>query len=260
MTASLQQKGDGVTIVDAGGGTLDISAYASKSNGKTFEEVAESQCELADTRPTTSRHPAHNISGHFKGSIFVTEAAQDHLEGTLQVSLAQALTSFFFVELLKGSKFRRDIPEMKRYFDRTTKCAFRDESDPHYVRFGSARDRDPKLKITAGKLRLEGSVSSSLVLYNDLLLHRKEVASFFEPSIKCIIDGVLSQRRIAYASISVSAFVPSSINFRYCTVSYLSGQTVFLVGGFAASDYLFKRVKEGLESHGLQVYRPDTQV
>lgn len=180
------RRGQGVTIVDAGGGTLDISAYASKTNGKTFEEIAESQC-------------------HFKGSIFVTEAAEDHLD-----------------QLLQGSKFHTDIHEMKKYFDRTTKCAFRDESDPHYIRFGSARDRDPKLKITAGKLRLEG----------------REVASFFEPSIKCIIDGVLSQRRIAHKPIS----------------------TVFLVGGFAASDYLFRRVKEGLESHGLQVYRPDTQV
>ncbi len=65
---------------------------------------------------------------------------------------------YIFVEFLRGSKFHGDIPEMGRYFDRTTKCAFRDKADPHYVRFGSARDRDPKLKITAGKLRLEGFV------------------------------------------------------------------------------------------------------
>jgi hypothetical protein len=37
-------------------------------------------------------------------------------------------------------------------------------------------------------------------------------------------------------------------------------KNVFLVGGFAASDYLFSRVKEGLELRGLYVYRPDTQM
>ncbi len=35
---------------------------------------------------------------------------------------------------------------------------------------------------------------------------------------------------------------------------------IFLVGGFAASDYLFRRVKESLESHDLQVFRPDAQM
>ncbi|KAF9444526.1 hypothetical protein P691DRAFT_736323 [Macrolepiota fuliginosa MF-IS2] len=185
MSESIRS-GEGVTIVDAGGGTLDISAYACKPDGKSFEEIAESQC-------------------HFKGSIFVTEAADGFLD-----------------KHLKGSNFHRDIPEMKRYFDKTTKCSFRDPIDPHFIRFGSARDRDVRLKIIGGKLRLDG----------------KDVASFFEPSIQCIIDGVLTQRRTSHKPIS----------------------NVFLVGGFAASDYLFKRVKEGLEPYGLQIFRPDTQI
>lgn len=40
------QNGDGVVIVDAGGGTIDISSY-SKSTGAgkdTFEEIAAPQC------------------------------------------------------------------------------------------------------------------------------------------------------------------------------------------------------------------------
>lgn len=185
MSESIR-KGEGVIIVDAGGGTLDLSAYAANPDGKTFKEIAEAQC-------------------HVKGSIFVTDAAEQHLDKTL-----------------RGSKFYRDISEMKRYFDKTTKCSFRDPSDPHYIRFGSARDKEPKYNITAGKLRLEGT----------------DVASFFEPSIKCIVDGVLEQRRTAHKSIA----------------------SVFLVGGFSASDFLFKRVKETLEAYGLQVFRPDAQV
>lgn len=44
-----RKRGDGITIVDAGGGTLDISAYAARPDGKSFEEIAESQCELASS-------------------------------------------------------------------------------------------------------------------------------------------------------------------------------------------------------------------
>lgn len=43
-----RQGGDGVTIVDAGGGMLDISAYAFNSNRRSFEEIAESQCEFVN--------------------------------------------------------------------------------------------------------------------------------------------------------------------------------------------------------------------
>lgn len=37
-------------IVDAGGGTLDFSAYAldSKSGGKNFEEIVEPQCKYKE--------------------------------------------------------------------------------------------------------------------------------------------------------------------------------------------------------------------
>ena len=57
---------------------------------------------------------------------------------------------------MKGSKFERDIEDMERYFDRNTKCAFRGTNDPQFIRFGSARDKDVKLGITSGKLRLAG--------------------------------------------------------------------------------------------------------
>ncbi|KXN86015.1 Heat shock 70 kDa protein 12B [Leucoagaricus sp. SymC.cos] len=177
---------EGVTIVNVGEGTVDLSAYATKPDGKSFQEIAEAQC-------------------HFKGSIFVTKAASEYLD-----------------IFLKGSRYHQDIAEMTRYFDRTTKCSFSEPSNPCFIRFGSVRDKDPKLKITAGKLRLEGTV----------------VASFFEPSIKCIVDAVLAQCRDASKKIS----------------------NVFLVGSFSTNSFLFKRVKESLEPHGLSVSRPDVQL
>ena len=41
------QQGHGVTIVDAGGGTLDVSTYAKKAGSSTeYEEITVSQCGL----------------------------------------------------------------------------------------------------------------------------------------------------------------------------------------------------------------------
>ena len=39
--------GDGVVIVDAGGGTIDVSSYCRNMTGgkESFDEVAASQCE-----------------------------------------------------------------------------------------------------------------------------------------------------------------------------------------------------------------------
>jgi hypothetical protein len=52
-----EQKGEGVSIVDAGGGTLDISAYAAEPDGKSFEEIAEAQCKLAHSQILNTAHP-----------------------------------------------------------------------------------------------------------------------------------------------------------------------------------------------------------
>lgn len=51
----IPQDGDGVLIVDAGGGTIDINAYAqtSASNGTSFAEVATPQCKVSESSPTT---------------------------------------------------------------------------------------------------------------------------------------------------------------------------------------------------------------
>ncbi|KXN92821.1 hypothetical protein AN958_06035 [Leucoagaricus sp. SymC.cos] len=173
---------EGVSVVDAGGGTLDISAYGATADGKGFEEIAEAQC-------------------HVKGSIFVTDAAGKYLD-----------------EILRGSQFAKFIDKMKQEFDKKTKCLFENPSRPQFIRFGNKEDMDLILKIRSGALRLDGTV----------------VASFFEPSIECIVDGVLEQCRRAHRRIT----------------------SVFLVGGFSENEFLLEQVKECLEPHGLSVFRP----
>ena len=66
-----------MVIVDAGGGTVDISSYSRNVRGG-FEEIAAPQCSfffLAILPLTIS------MAGYFHGSVFVTLNAKRFLEG-----------------------------------------------------------------------------------------------------------------------------------------------------------------------------------
>ncbi|KAF9465196.1 hypothetical protein BDZ94DRAFT_1307345 [Collybia nuda] len=202
------KKGNGVLIVDAGGGTVDISAYApsASSRGFSFAETAPPQC-------------------HFQGSIFVTSRARTFLQS-----------------LLRGSKFSDDVDNITSCFDKTTKLTFRNMSEPQFVRFGSARDKDPKVNIRLGQLRLLGYdpdwLSPARLKHSIDILDSKDLATFFEPSISSIVQAISEQQKCARKPIS----------------------SVFLVGGFAASDWLFTELKDSLKPMGLTLCRPDSHV
>ncbi|KDR74253.1 hypothetical protein GALMADRAFT_250020 [Galerina marginata CBS 339.88] len=118
----IMNNGEGVVIVDAGGGTIDISSYCrnTKASKHTFEEIAMPRC-------------------HFHGSVFVSIHARIFLE-----------------KFLDGSAFLDDIDHIVRIFDTTTKLRFKDPNDPQYIKFGSARDNDPTRNIRFGQLKLGG--------------------------------------------------------------------------------------------------------
>ncbi|KAF8802608.1 hypothetical protein BYT27DRAFT_7196548 [Phlegmacium glaucopus] len=189
LTNDAIKSGKGLLIVDAGGGTIDISAYRQTSpHTQSYEEIAAPQC-------------------HFYGSIFVTGQARKFLDG-----------------LLGQSRFSGDIPHIEKCFDKTTKLRFRNADEPQYIKFGTIRDKDPSLNIRSGQLKLLGS----------------DVASFFEPSVQCIVESIKEQREASVTEIS----------------------SVFLVGGFAASDWLYQNMRAACTSQGLdlQVSRPDSHV
>jgi len=75
------ENGEGVVIVDAGGGTIDLSSY-SKHVGEAknrFEEVAAPQCNYLFSEVRFSKsYPL--LTGHFYGSVFVTTQARSFLE------------------------------------------------------------------------------------------------------------------------------------------------------------------------------------
>ena len=84
------------------------------------------------------------------------------------------------------------------------------------------------------------------------------MASFFEPSIQCIIDSVLEQRKKAHKKFTVSISYLLSTHGGFFDI--VDWQHIVLVGGFAASDWLYKQVSEALKKKGFSVVRPDHHV
>ncbi|KAG7091390.1 hypothetical protein E1B28_010428 [Marasmius oreades] len=174
----------GLIIVDAGGGTIDLSAYKKTASG-LFEETARTQCRL-------------------QGSVYVTRRATAYLK-----------------DKLKASKYgtRQDIEQIADVFDKVTKLSFRNEADTGYIPFGSPRDKDLSVGISRGQMKIPGEI----------------MKLFFAPSLGEIINAIQEQMREAQVPIT----------------------SVFLVGGFAASDWMFDRLKNVLEQLNLSLSRPD---
>ncbi|KAJ3521282.1 hypothetical protein NMY22_g12378 [Coprinellus aureogranulatus] len=128
----------------------------------------------------------------------------------------------FFKDLLSDSRFVDDVDTLTQRFDRNTKHVFRKDDEPHHIQFGNHRDRDASLNIRGGRLTVSG----------------RDVAKFFEPSIACIIEAIKTQKSVAHVPI----------------------ESVFLVGGFSASSWLFEKVRERVEPLGLTLCRPDSHV
>ncbi|KAL0057726.1 hypothetical protein AAF712_008969 [Marasmius tenuissimus] len=174
----------GFIIVDAGGGTIDVSAYQRSESGR-YEEITQTQLQ---------------------GSVHVTRRATSWLENRL-----------------KDSKYGtpQDIIQMASVFDRTTKLAFRSEGDIGYLHFGMPRDKDSSVGISRGQMKIPGEV----------------MKLFFAPSVDELLEAVQEQVKEAEGNMSISS--------------------VLLVGGFAASDYLFSTLQSTLCQLSIDLYRPD---
>ena len=81
LPKGVMDDGEGVVIVDAGGGTIDISSYSKNVGGakNRFEEVAAPRCNYLFSQLQCSKsHPLP--TGLFHGSVFVTVHARSFLE------------------------------------------------------------------------------------------------------------------------------------------------------------------------------------
>ncbi|TFK78163.1 hypothetical protein K466DRAFT_438595, partial [Polyporus arcularius HHB13444] len=124
LTAESIREGQSVMIVDAGGGTVDISSYAFVSvSPLSVEEVTSADCIL-------------------QGSTRINVRAEAFLKERLQASPY-------------GND--EDIKSMLESFDKSTKPVFKDEKEPSYIKFGAMSCNDAKVNIKRGQLMLSGS-------------------------------------------------------------------------------------------------------
>jgi hypothetical protein len=71
-------QGQGIAVIDAGGGTLDLSVYSMKFDPILFEEIAPAECKLFSLR----RHffSFFLSPGRLQGSVFVARRAKGLLK------------------------------------------------------------------------------------------------------------------------------------------------------------------------------------
>ena len=67
-------------------------------------------------------------------------------------------TCIISLDILQGSSYLDDAPDIARKFDKTTKLRFHDTEGPQYIRFGTAKDKDLRVGIRSGQIRLNGWV------------------------------------------------------------------------------------------------------
>lgn len=127
----------------------------------------------------------------------------------------------FLKKKLQDSRYGNDmdINAMLDSFERHTKPTFKESSHRSYIKFGSMRDTDMAVGIRSGQLALEA----------------RDVTRCFQPSLDGILQAIKAQHASASASVGIA----------------------FLVGGFAASPWLYDRLKATLQSMGMDLSRPD---
>ncbi|PFH47738.1 hypothetical protein AMATHDRAFT_151443 [Amanita thiersii Skay4041] len=127
----------------------------------------------------------------------------------------------FLAKTLQGSKYgtEEDIDAMVNIFDKNTKPSFKSTTKSYWIKFGRASDNDPKYGIRSGTIKLNGT----------------DIATLFEPAVKSIIKVV--EDKVKKSTIPI--------------------KVLFMVGGFATSDYLFETLQDHFKKSGISMLRPD---
>ncbi|KAJ3524264.1 hypothetical protein NMY22_g11074 [Coprinellus aureogranulatus] len=137
-------------------------------------------------------------------------------------ALATARFRHYVEGLLSGTRFSEDVDAIVNCFDEHTKHRFASEVEDYHIQFGADSASELALNIWEGQLTLPG----------------REIAKCFEPSITCIINAIQAQIVAARAEIKWVCFV----------------------GGLAASNWVYRRVREQVEALEISVFRPHTHV
>ncbi|KAK0209577.1 hypothetical protein IW262DRAFT_514195 [Armillaria fumosa] len=164
---------------------------------------------------------AYTRAGVFEGNHCFQEIAIPQCRLSGSVFVT-GQAQIYLQDKLKGTAYAEMANIIADCFDKTAKLRFRNAEEPAYIQLGTIRDNDPALDIRGGRLTLLGSV----------------VARFFEPSLHDIIQAIDDQ----------------------CSMSRKNITAAFLVGGFAASSFLYSKLQTHLQPRNIQLSRPDSHV
>ncbi|KAF7362769.1 hypothetical protein MVEN_00626600 [Mycena venus] len=211
--------GNGVVIIDAGGGTVDISAYRKLTTpkGETFEEIAPPQCL-------------------FVGSIFVSNRAGEYLRTKL-----------------RGSRYAGDVEHIRDCFDKTTKPRFRRTNEWQYIKFGRPGDNSEGLNITNGQLKLEGEIVATFFKPSlDAILYAVENLSALSPVSSVLLVGGFGASDWLYSELK------SHLIFQRLDVSRPDSHVNKAVADGAVSFYLdhFVSVRVSKHTSGIEIITP----
>ncbi|KAG2104014.1 uncharacterized protein F5147DRAFT_615286 [Suillus discolor] len=172
----------GVIIVDAGGGTINLNSYSMKPSATSFEEIAPAECCL-------------------QGSVFVTSRARTLLQ-----------------EKLLGSEHYSNpdiIAQMTETFDNSTKLGFRKPDEPSYTKFGTIRDKDLKYNIRSGQLKLADQDVANLfepsIEAIIKAVEQQRRAASIPINLVCLVGGFAASDRL-FVRLQ-EYFLPLGINF-----------------------------------------------
>ena len=118
------------------------------------------------------------------------------------------------------------------------------------------RDTDPSVDVKFGQLKLQGSVGRNRAcLRIDLIVRYLQIgcSKIFRAKYCCRQDGDPAAETCCPRTHQGTPFTPLLV----VSQSYLYVQSVLLVGGFAASNWLFHELQTHLAGTGLRLYRPD---
>ena len=156
-------------IVDAGGGTVDISSYEFTSvEPLSVEEIAAADCKFSVGR--LHRADTHGLSTKASLKDLPVSICGRKNFSTVRTALNDDIpvlrSSHSAAEELKDSKFGHDedIMTMMEQFEKAAKATFRSPSDPSFIRFGSMHDDDDDFGIRSGQLRLDGCVCPRITI------------------------------------------------------------------------------------------------
>lgn len=146
-------------LVDAGGGTVDLSTYCFTSTSPvTLEEIAPIGCKYLNQADQLSRRLSNSYHRYIAG-LYTSKRQSCTISALYDfVLLFQRPAYQALLAKLAESKYGYydEVKNMVDSFEKYTKPTFKDSNDKAFIKFGSMRDRDPEFGIRNGQLILEG--------------------------------------------------------------------------------------------------------